>query len=117
MTKDNVSALKQLEIYKMFQENYTDQNTSIIVHVRDTEWDEVKKWLYENWNSFVGISFLSYDNSFYPLLPYEKIDKEEYEKRNLKCRNFSVNKLKNYEENYKEYELESDCKGGQCPVR
>lgn len=117
LTKDDVSALKQLEIYKMFQENYTDQNTSITVHVRDNEWDDVKKWLYENWDSFVGISFLSYDNSFYPLLPYEKTTKEDYEKRSLKCRNFSVNKLKNYEDSYEEYELESDCEGGQCPVR
>lgn len=117
LTKDDVSAIKQLEIYKMFQKYYTDQNTSITIHVRDNEWEDVKRWVYENWDSIVGVSFIPYENKFYPLLPYEKIDKDEYEKRLKKCKKFSVNKLKYYEDCYEEYELENDCEGGQCPIR
>lgn len=117
VTKDDVSAIEQLEIYKMFQENYTDQNTSITVHVRDNEWEDVKKWIHENWDCFVGISFLSYDNSYYPLLPYESTTKEDYEERLKKCRPFNVYKLKKYEDVYEEYELESGCESGLCPTR
>lgn len=117
LTKDDVSAVKQLEIYKMFQENYTDQNTSITVHVRDNEWEEVKHWLDKNWDCFVGISFLSYDNKFYPLLPYEATTKEDYEDRLSKAKQFSIYGLKKFETEYEEFELESECAGGQCPVR
>ena len=37
-TKKEVSAIEQLEIYRSFQKEYTDHNTSITVHVKSNEW-------------------------------------------------------------------------------
>lgn len=117
-TKYDVSAIEQLEIYKMFMEHYVDHNASITVSVRENEWDLVEDWVYENWDSVVGISFLSLDDSYYPLLPYETITKEEYETRLSNMRHFDHNLLKKYESSDEEHELDdSECVSGACPIR
>ena len=47
-TKYDVSAIDQLENYKMFMENYVDHNASITVHVRENEWKAVEQWVWDN---------------------------------------------------------------------
>lgn len=117
-TKYDVSAIEQLEIYKMFMEHYVDHNASITVSVRENEWDLVEDWVYENWESVVGLSFLSLDDSYYPLLPYETITKEEYECRLSNMRPFDHNLLKKYESGDEEHEVDdSECTSGACPIR
>ncbi|MDY4694406.1 MAG: ribonucleoside-triphosphate reductase, adenosylcobalamin-dependent, partial [Blautia sp.] len=86
--KGDVSAIQQLENYKMFMKYYVDHNCSITVHVRDNEWDDVEEWVWQNWDDIVALSFLSYDDNFYELVPYEAITKEEYEKRKAAMRPF-----------------------------
>lgn len=116
--KADVSAIQQLENYKMFMEHYVDHNCSITVHVRDHEWDQVEQWVWDNWDDVVALSFLSYDDSFYELLPYEAITREEYESRKAAMRPFNPSLLAKYE--HEEMELDigaSDCANGVCPVR
>lgn len=116
--KADVSAIAQLENYKMFMKHYVDHNCSITVHVRENEWDEVEQWVWDNWDEVVALSFLSYDDNFYELLPYEEISKEEYERRKAAMRPFNPSLLSKYE--YEETELDigdSECVNGVCPVR
>lgn len=118
MVKADVSAIQQLENYKMFMKYYVDHNCSITVHVRDNEWDAVEDWVWENWDDVVALSFLSYDDNFYELLPYEEISREEYEKRKSAMRPFNPSLLTKYE--FEEMELDigsSECAGGVCPIR
>ncbi len=60
------------------QKFYVDHNTSITVTVKDDEWDDVTEWLYNNWDYVVGISFLSLNQDYYPLMPYEECTRDEY---------------------------------------
>lgn len=117
-TKYDVSAIEQLEYYKMMMDVYVDMNQSITVHVRNNEWEDVEQWMWDNWDSVVGISFLSLDDSFYPLLPYEAITKEEYEQRLSDMKPFKPDLISKYEK--VEFEGEgvedAECKGG-CGVR
>ncbi|URZ16903.1 ribonucleoside-triphosphate reductase, adenosylcobalamin-dependent [Clostridium felsineum] len=116
-TKFNVSAIEQLETYKLFMENYVDHNASITVSVRENEWAEVEQWVYDNWDSCVGISFLSLDDSYYQLLPYEAITKEEYEKRAKDMLPIDSELLK-YFENGADFDIGNEgCEGGLCPIR
>lgn len=115
-TKYDVSALEQLEIYKMFMEEYVDHNASITVSVRGHEWDEVENWMYDNWDSVIGISFLALDDSYYQLLPFGAITQEEYEERSAKMKPFNGMILSKYEVG-EDFEVDSDCRGGVCPVR
>lgn len=116
--KGDVSALEQLEIYKMFMEHYVEHNCSITVHVREHEWDEVEQWVWDNWDDTVALSFLSYDDSFYELLPYEEISKEEYEKRKEAMRPFIPSLISKYEKEEVEYDIGNEgCENGVCPIR
>ena len=116
--KGDVDAIEQLETYKMFMENYVDHNASITVHVRDDEWKDVEEWLWENWNSVVGISFISYNDNFYDLMPYEEITEEEYNERVKKMEKFNPSLVSKYETEFLEREIDdASCETGACPVR
>jgi len=117
-TKYDVSAIEQLEIYKMFQECYVQHNTSITIHVRENEWDGVEQWLWDNWDDVIGVSFLSLSDSFYHLMPYEAITEEEYNKRVKEMNPFIPSLLSKYEKEEVELDIGNDgCSSGSCPVR
>lgn len=116
--KRDVSAIEQLEIYKLFMENYVDHNCSITVHVRDNEWDGVEQWVWENWDDVVALSFLSFDDSFYELLPFEEISQAEYERRVSEMKPFIPSLISRYEKEEVDYDIGNDgCEGGVCPIR
>ena len=88
--KGDVTAIEQLENYKkMLMEHYVDHNCSITVHVQENEWEDVEQWVWDHWDDVVALSFLSCDDSFYELLPYEEIDQAEYERRKAEMRPFN----------------------------
>lgn len=116
-TKYDVSAIEQLEIYKMFMDCYVDHNASITVSVREHEWEAVEEWVYENWDSCIGISFLALDDSYFQLLPFESITEEEYNSRVVEMKDFNPELLLQFEKG-EEHEVDnSECASGSCPVR
>ncbi len=117
-TKYDVSAIEQLELYKLTMEYYTDHNSSNTIHVRPGEWDKIEEWIYNNWDDIVGVTFLSLDDSFYQLMPYEAITKEQYEKMIAETPKFNPNILKQYENFEEEFDiLDADCDSGICPIK
>ncbi len=117
-TKKEVSAIQQLENYRAFQKEYTDHNTSITVHVRNEEWEEVEEWLWNNWDDVVAVSFVSLDDSFYAQMPYEEISKQEYERRVKSMVHFIPSLISKYEKD----DITTDpgdesCESGICPIR
>lgn len=117
-TKYDVSAIEQLENYKLFMDNYVDHNCSITIHVREHEWKIVEEWVWENWDDIVALSFLSLDDSFYQLLPYEAITEEEYIKRKHEMKPFLTSLLSKYEKYETELDIGTDgCDSGACPIR
>lgn len=117
-TKYDVSAIEQLENYKLFMENYVDHNCSITVHVRNHEWEAVEEWVWKHWDEVMAVSFLSLDDSFYELLPYESIDEEEYNKRLNNMKAFRPSLISKYEKEEIVFDIGTDgCESGACPVR
>ncbi|MGV8144932.1 MAG: ribonucleoside-triphosphate reductase, adenosylcobalamin-dependent [Alkaliphilus sp.] len=117
-TKNDVSAIEQLERYLMYQECFVDHNTSITVHVRDHEWNEVEEFVYNNWDRIVAVSFISHVDNFYEDLPYESIDEMEYKKRLSLMKPFNPLLIGRYEKG-EEFDLSdaADCESGVCPIR
>ena len=77
-----------------------------------------EEWLWENWDYVVGITFISYSDSFYDLMPYEEIDEEEYQRRVKEMKRFNPFLISKYETEYAEQEIDdSSCENGVCPVR
>lgn len=123
ITKYNVSAIEQLEQYKMMQKFYVDHNTSITVTVKDDEWDDVTEWLYNNWDYVVGISFLSLNQDYYPLMPYEECTRDEYLELKQNMEPLNQDLVNRYEFELqtvgKDFEIDEsgECEDGHCPVR
>jgi ribonucleoside-diphosphate reductase alpha chain/ribonucleoside-triphosphate reductase len=116
--KGDVTAVEQLEIYRMFMEHYVDHNCSITVHVREGEWDEACQWVWDNWDDVVGVTFISYADSFYELLPYEEISREEYEERVAGMKPFIPSLISKYEHEETELDVgDEGCESGVCPIR
>ncbi|WP_025846541.1 ribonucleoside-triphosphate reductase, adenosylcobalamin-dependent [Brevibacillus agri] len=117
-TKDDVSAAEQFETYFRFQRYYTEHNSSNTITVRPHEWPEVERIVYENWDDFVGVSFLALDGGTYQLAPYEAITREQYEEMAAKMRPFDPAVLQRYETTG-ESDLDGadGCDAGICPIR
>lgn len=116
-TGDDIPATEQLANYFNFQEYYTEHNSSNTIRVKDYEWSAVCDMVYDNWDQFVGVSFLAHDGGTYKLTPFEACSKEVYEemKENMQPFDFSI--LQKYE-NRGEQDLNMDaCEGGACPIR
>lgn len=123
-TKADVPAVKQLEEYILFQDTYTDMNTSNTITVKPDEWDDVVDFVYEHWDDMLGVTFLELNSTYYPLLPYEECTKEEYEELKSKTKEFDPNLLNQFELSSrnmgKEFEILDDraeCVAGVCPIR
>lgn len=118
-TKEDISALDQLNIYFDFQENYTEHNSSNTITVKPNEWKEVSNEIYNRWDDFVGVSFLAHDGGTYPLMPYETCSKDEYDALKASMKAFDPEVLKKFEING-ESDLEgadAGCSNGVCPIR
>jgi ribonucleoside-diphosphate reductase alpha chain len=76
--RDDMSAIEQLEHWKMMQLHYCEHKPSITVYVREHEWMAVGAWVYENFNIMSGVSFLPYSGGVYAQAPYQEITEEEY---------------------------------------
>jgi ribonucleoside-triphosphate reductase (thioredoxin) len=117
-TKDEVSAKRQFDTYFRFQKEYTEHNSSNTITVRKEEWSEVEDIVFDNWDNFVGVSFLQLDGGNYQLAPYEACSKEDYEQLKASMKSFDPAILQQYETG-RDADLSTaeSCEGGACPIR
>jgi len=72
------TGMEQLKLWDMYQKHWCEHKPSITVYYRDTEFLEIGQWLYNNFDSCSGVSFLPYSDHTYQQAPYEAITEEEY---------------------------------------
>lgn len=116
-TKYEVGALEQLELYKLSMLYWSDHNSSITVHVRENEWEEVTQWIYHNFEYMVGITLLPLLEETYPLLPYECTTKEDYENRMKQLKPIDYELLAKLDDSEEREILDKECAAGACPIR
>ena len=79
ITRNNLSALEHLELWKLYQIHYCEHKPSVTITVKEDEWMKVGAWVYDNFEWVSGISFLPYDGTVYKQMPFTECTKEEYE--------------------------------------
>lgn len=117
-TKEDATVQEQFRTYFRFQEAYTDHNSSNTITIKPGEWEEAEDIVFRNWDSFVGVSFLSHDGGTYKLAPYEAISQEEYKKRASEFTPFDMTVLAQFEVPDQESDIGTEgCETGACPIR
>jgi ribonucleoside-triphosphate reductase len=113
------SAVSQLERYKMLMTNWCQQNVSMTVSYDVSEVPAIVDWLYENWDVYVGVSFLfrtdptkTAKDLGYLYLPQEVVTKEVYD---AYVANLQPIELE--EANDIDAPIEDECASGACPIR
>lgn len=115
--KNDLSAIDQLEYWKMLKENYTEHNPSQTVSVGDNEWIEVANWIYKNWDIVGGLSFLPREDHIYKLAPYEAIDEKKYKELAKRLEHIDYSKIITYEkQNETDLKKELACVAGVCEI-
>ncbi|HEY4478189.1 MAG TPA: ATP cone domain-containing protein [Candidatus Paceibacterota bacterium] len=115
--KDDISAIEQLEHWKIVKKYYTEHNPSVTISVGEDEWILVADWIYENWDLVGGLSFLPRSNHVYQLAPYETITKEKYEEMLKQVVDLDFSKIVTYEvDDETEVKKELACVSGTCEV-
>lgn len=115
--KNDISALEQLEHWKIVRTNYTEHNPSATISVGENEWIAVADWLYKNWDIVCGLSFLPRDNHVYRLAPYEEIDEAHYETLKKHWEHVDFSKIMAYERaDEQDLKHELACVGGVCEI-
>lgn len=113
-------AIKQLERYKKYQVHWSDQNVSNTISYSPEEIPEIIEWLLNNWDNYVGVSFLYRTDPTrvpkdlgYNYLPQEVVTKEKFNEyiETLKEIDFET------DTNFEEELLDEECLSGMCPVR
>lgn len=115
--KDDLTALQQLEYWKMVKENYTDHNPSTTISVGEDEWLSVGSWVMDNWDIVGGLSFLPRSEHVYRLAPYEAISEARYKELVKNFPSLDFAKLVLYEkEDETKSAKELACVSGVCEI-
>lgn len=77
--REEMSAIAQLELWKLYQDNWCEHKPSITVTVKEHEWLDVGAWVFKNFEKMSGVSFLPFSDHVYKQAPYQDCTREEYE--------------------------------------
>jgi ribonucleoside-diphosphate reductase alpha chain len=91
-------------------------NVSATISVKENEWELVGDWMWENKDSYNGLSVLPYDGGTYTQAPFEDCTKETYDNLMKSLKDVDLTKI---------IELDDDtnlsgelaCSGGACEVK
>lgn len=77
--RNDMSAIEQMEHWKMMQDSWCEHKPSITVYYRDSEFLALGQWVWENFDSISGVAFLPHSDHTYEQAPYQECTEEEYE--------------------------------------
>jgi ribonucleotide reductase alpha subunit len=105
-----MTAVKQLELVKKIQAEWSDSAVSATVYYKKDELQSIREWLKEHYtNGIKSISFLLHEGHNFVQAPYEEITKEQYEER--------IKKLKPIQTLSSGDVIVEECDKAGCPIR
>lgn len=111
---NRVKALHEDWIRPGHREGAESHNVSSTCTFLSHEKEDIKKWMWENRESYRGISFLPKEDHNYPELPFNKITREEYEEMIVNLPEFDIFSVQLEQ---KQVEDSAACVGGQCEIK
>jgi len=97
-------------------EGVNKHNVSCTINVKPEEWKDVQKWMWNNRETYTGISLLPYDNGSYVQPPFEEITEGEYNRLLPYLKAIDLSSVEEFEDNT-DLAGELACSGGACEIQ
>lgn len=115
--RNDMTALEQLEHWRVFHDHWCEHNPSITVYIRDKEWPQVGAWVWDNFDSAGGLAFLPHTDHVYKQAPYEEINSDRYRETLADMPEVDWPQLSEYErEDTTAGHRELACAAGACEI-
>lgn len=119
VTRKDQNAIEALELWKHLQDNWCEHKPSATINVKEEEWMNVGAWVYDNFDTLSGVSFLPHDGGTYKQAPYQELTQEEFQDwvSNHPTPTIDWSLLSKYEmEDHTTASQELACTGGVCEI-
>lgn len=129
-TKYQSNINEQFDTYFTYQKYYADHNCSNTISVKPNEWSQLPRIIYDNWDKYIGITFIPLDGGSYQLAPYEECTKQTYEQLKHSMNPLDMDFLKICDQKLNlnsdgensisiptDEHNQSECANGICPLR
>jgi ribonucleoside-diphosphate reductase alpha chain len=90
-------------------------NVSATVSIQEGEWEQVGKWMWENRETFNGLSVLPYFGGSYVQAPFEDITKEKFEELAQHLHLIDLSKVVEFSDETALMD-QAACAGGACEI-
>ena len=90
-------------------------NVSATVSIQENEWEQVGKWMWENRNTFNGLSVLPYFGGSYTQAPFEDITEEQFNEMATHLHNIDLSKIVEFSDDTALMD-QAACAGGACEI-
>ena len=126
LTRHQETSIEFLERIKYYYNNWVKpghregintHNISATVSIKQDEWETVGEWMWDNKNTYNGLSVLPYDGGSYIQAPFEEITEERYNELYNKLKNIDFLQIIELEDNTTQ-NSEIACGGGDgCEIK
>ena len=121
VVQKDIGAMKQLELWKIYKENWCDGNPSQTIYYTDDDYFAIADWLWQNWDVVGGLSFFPYTDAsdgVYTNAPLEEITEDAYNKAiETFPKNINWDRLHEFEKiDATESAMTLACAGGNCTL-
>ena len=115
--RNSLSAIEQLKLWLVYAKSWCEHKPSCTISVKENEWPEVGAFVFDNFHSISGISFLPYSDHVYKQAPYQECTEKEYKELAKKIPTLNWTKLTEYETvDYTTSSQEMACTGNSCEI-
>ena len=90
-------------------------NVSATISLKEDEWDKAGRWMWDNRDTYNGLSVLPYDGGTYTQAPFEDITEQEFNKRVKLLNDIDLSMIVEITD---ETDLSGElaCAGGVCEI-
>ena len=91
-------------------------NVSATISIQQDEWETVGDWMWDNRDTYNGLSVLPYWGGTYQQAPFEDITEEEYNKRIVTLKELDLTNVREQDDTV-DFGQVAACAGGACEIQ
>jgi len=98
--ENNIDPVHHAKIWLQYNKHWSEHMVSctIMVH-NDKQWEELKNFVYDNFEDVAGLSFLPYNDHIYTQAPYEEVSSDTYHVLKNDIPHIDLKNFKEYDDN------------------